>query len=1199
MSKFLGRRYITQDGYGSGGVSDHGLLAGLLDDDHPQYLFVSAVRNVDNPVSGINKTGTSAGDVFSLTNAGTGAALYIQQTGATNNADAALDIDNTINPGRALSVSSQSEFPLLPLVQFSALSTAFDEPVLLITHADPRGLGLAVYGDAYVSGQIFGPQAVTFTNSAANPIALGEAGVYIKGEPGEFYFVDKTGYERTFCDGCDTGGISIGGDGYFPFVEIDELTMSGEGSGTLTNTRDYASNNSLIRIGYNNFLIGRGLLEIKGLTLRSTIDGDLTPNMTYDVIKEALLVADNDSRTILVGGEVVSEGLVATASETFSSGRKDSLVQFTTGALNLDDSAFDSTIGSHDGYYYFVFHGSHTFDTKTIVVNRMTIGPRIGYIHFTYPTCAFAGTQQTAVRSTQSFGVEVATLDGYAPAVFMQIQASGAIQSPVSLTETFTGSGIWVGSVTARTGQPDGYAEITVYTYDMLHNDFTTTTSEVGDPLVLFDNNFPVVETFEEASDVVYPIGQYCLKFGESADAYMSVSDFTNILYSSPNARLTIDNPTLYEERKTITWSTVPSSIEENANIISAPTTVNARIRARKYSNCSETTRDIQIRLDDTPPVISSIRWRRNNSGSYNLTSPTLGVGTHGIQVVFDDPLISLPDIIAQDSNKGTLSAWSGTIPGTTFTATLTVSSYPTDSDGCSKLVLVTGINCSQKLPLAVDPISGNDENYCLDVTPPDIISVEIDIDLSDGYWNDGYTGLNIQDDDADNLDNTVTASQVDFSSGVQSILSNDILTRHGYSVYTTVLMATQIQSDETCVFNASPWGASSSVSLPKLDDWLWQGPFVTNLGSTRLDDKSRAIGRASVWHATGNSAVVTDSALNSDSAANIDVLSANGMDAVASPVYFSANGTVGGAFYVAIGSFRAFMPGRVVQISDSGANPTILRKIVSSVIDGSNGLITVSGGSLASYTTTNSAKVVPLSVTDAELKAWDSAVGLISYVNDAAFTVMTVCDLANPEAFSQHLSNDQLTQNNSGTVGVDLFRAAFWGSKISVPNTNGGTEHNPTGVSNSKYVWRSKKLRLTTNPTGLQGTTIRFMVFGFAAGTQYRNVNITAASDWDQNSNRFDLGTNDAQIDVRISVDEPFAAGVQPISTADWFLTTDYRVSPQSGFKFGKDKDINIVFNSPSTDIIDKDIYVEITLTTNSSGKAPQIDMLAFAYLT
>lgn len=1232
MSKFLGRRYISSgDGYG-GGVSDHGLLTGLSEDDHLQYLISSAIRIEDSPTSGINKLGSGAGDVFSLVNAGSGAALYVRQTGTTSDADAAVDIDNTGNVGRGLSVFSSTTDPSLPLVQLSALSSSFDEPVLYITHADSRGLAIDVRGDGYLSGMLDGPLGVTFTSLSTNPIELGDSGVYVEGNT--FYFVDSTGTKHTFSldervriSATDTtsgylsdkliagpniellqsnvggdetiiisssGGTGSVADGYFPFIEVDELVVAGNGSGTLPNTSGSDANGSITRNYYNNFTIGDGTIDIRGLTLRSTIDADLYPTITYDVIKNAELINSDVPNTILSGGIVLVTDQPTTETETFISGnRKDGEIQFTTGAIDLDDAKFDTPDGNPDGYFYFVFSGDHTADTKTIVIQRFTVGPRINTITFEYPECAFAGADQTAVRAGQSFDVEVNTnVDGYADAVSVQVDAGDAIQSTVVLSETFAGSGIWTGTVVARAGQPNGLADINITATDAFSNSFSTDTTETGDQLVFFDNDFPVIETFNHGSDIVYPDGQGCLKWNETADAYMTASDFTEILYYSPNGRFTIDSPTSYSEQKSITWDQGSSGIEENADILGGLSTTNMRIRARKASNCSETTRNMQIRLDDTPPRISSIRWRRNNIGSYNLTSPTLGIGTHGIRLIFNDPLTALPSIQIDGYDKGTLSAVSGTVPGTTFYVTHTVDSG--DVNGCSTLSLLDAINCSNKQPLDVDPIDGTQNEFCIDVITPEIIRVEIDVDLVDGYWNDGYDGYNDLNDDINNTRNIDQACEVDFSSAVQSITAPDIVARHNRDVYVSVEVKDPIEAGDTCSFDASPWGASSSLSVAEETPLLYQGPFTPNLGSARNDDQSNPIGRASIWHPSGNDATVTDLATNTDTATNTDILSANGIDDIASYISFTSDGTVGGTFQVSTDSFRAFVVGREVSIVDDNTSATI-RTVTSVAV---NGTVTVDGGSLAGYTVAQNARAVPLGVTNAEVQAWDVNNGLVKYIDDSAFTQILLCDWANPEAFSQHLTDAELEQNNSGTIGVDLFRAAFWGSKLSVPNTNGGTEANPTGVANSKYVWRSKRLRLTTNPTGVQGSNLRFMVFGFSAGTSYRNVNITATSDWDQNANRFDLNNNDSQLDIRICVDDPYAAGIEPITNADWHLTTDFQVSPQAGFKFGKDKDINIAFDPPSTDVVDKDIYVEITLTTNSSGKAPQLDMFAFAFL-
>jgi len=1195
VSKFVGRRFTG--GTGGDGYNDHGLLTGLLDDDHPQYLITTAIRTLTSPASGINKTGTGAGDVFTLINAGTGSALFVQQTGNTSTADAAVDIDNSENIGRGLSVFSSNPSPALPLVQFSVSDEFFDEPVLSVEHASPCGLALQVLGDAYIACQLELGDGLVLPNLDTNPFELGKGGIYIKND--EFYFVDPFGVERSWTELTDGDGDTIvvsSGDGYYPFIEVDELEVSGAGSGTLGNVAGPATSGSITRYGFNQFVMGSGDLEIRGVTLRHTIDGEPLPTITYTVLKNATLIDSLQPTTVLTEGEFLFEE-VATATETFISGnRKDGEVQFTTGVFSFDDPEFDSVDGFPDGYFYFIFGGSHTNDTKTIVVERRTLGPNIISITFEYPICAFTGTQQTAVRAGQSFDVTVTTsTDGYALATSVDVDAGDAIQSTVALTETSPGSGIWTGTVVARTGQPNGYADINVTAEDFLGNIANESTSTVGDALVLFDNDFPVIESFDESLDLIYPAGQFCLKFGESVDAYMDVSDFTEILYSSPNGRFTIPDPTVYAVNKKITWDLGASGIEENQGCTSL-TTTNFRIRARKQSNCSETTRNLQIRLDDTPPRISSIRWRRDNTGAYNLTSPILCDGTHGVRFIFNDCLSELPEITIADPNKGTLSPLSGSLPGDTFTATLTVSNPP-DTSGCTEFILHTAINCSHKLPLDADPIDNNDEEFCIDVVPPEILDVQIDVDIIDGYLNDGYDGYNVMDDDADNQDNTEQACEHNFSSGVQSITANDILTRHGENVYVTVRMNAPIDAGDSCTFDASPWGASSAVAIPQLDTFQYRGPFVTNLGSTRNDDQGRAIGRASIFHATGNDATVTEASTCYDEATNEDVLSANGIDNIASEIAFITDGTSGGAFQVSSDSFRAFMINRRIRIVDDNSS-AVYRTVRGSEVDGSNGTIFCDGGSLSQFTVAQNARAVPLGVTDAEIQAWDANNGIVAYVNDGAFTNLTLIDLANPEAFSQHLSNDQLTENNTGTVGVDLFAANFWGSKISVPNSHGGTEANPTGASTAKYVWRSKRIRLTTNPTGVQGSNIRFMVFGFAAGTSYRNVNITAPADWDQNSTRFDLGNNSSQIDIRISTDDPYAA-IPPHTNANWYLTTDFEVSPQSGFKFGKNKDINIAFDPPATDIIDKDIYIEITLTTNASGKAPQVDMIALAYLT
>jgi hypothetical protein len=313
MSKFIGRRTAA-----GAGVTDHGLLTGLSDDDHLQYLIVSALRTVDSPTSGISKTGTGSGDVFTLINAGTGSALFIRQSGTTSDADAALDIDNTDNVGRGLAVFTETADPLLPLVQFSALTSSFDEPVLLITHAERRGLALKVLGDGYLSGQLDGPEAITFTTQTSNPIELGSAGIYLRNDgPGEFYFVNKLGEERTWT--VDTTG---GADAYVA-----------AGCNINVDTRPD---------GYKEVSLDIQSVAGLGLIVRST---DSCPELEVDV--DAYQIGYDDSDNSFIFADNVQDA-IKEIDGYLSGGRVQHIRKIGSEA---DDAPFN-TVFSLDGYEY-------------------------------------------------------------------------------------------------------------------------------------------------------------------------------------------------------------------------------------------------------------------------------------------------------------------------------------------------------------------------------------------------------------------------------------------------------------------------------------------------------------------------------------------------------------------------------------------------------------------------------------------------------------------------------------------------------------------------------------------------------------------------------------------------------------------------------------------------------------------------------
>jgi hypothetical protein len=343
MSKFVGRSFTAGavDGY------DHGLLSGLLDDDHPQYIITSAIRSVVSPTSGITKTGLGAGSVFSLINAGTGAALLIQQTGTTTGA--AVDIVNTGNLGTGLSVLSDTANPTSPLVQFSTSVTTFDEPLLSLVHADLRGLALSVTGDAYVSGQIDGPEAITLTNVSSNPISLGSTGIYIEGTPGTFFFVDELGNKQTFGANLIEGSnINIADVDGYKEISVDIQSLAGP-----------------------------GLIVVPG-PLENTLAVDI----------DAYQVFYDDSTNVLIFGDDVQEAIDAIdgylqSITSVTGGRSRHIRKFGSGATNTPTN----TIFDLDGYSY-----TPGQDELLVFINGIAQFDPVDYIESSQTTITFTSS---------------------------------------------------------------------------------------------------------------------------------------------------------------------------------------------------------------------------------------------------------------------------------------------------------------------------------------------------------------------------------------------------------------------------------------------------------------------------------------------------------------------------------------------------------------------------------------------------------------------------------------------------------------------------------------------------------------------------------------------------------------------------------------------------------------------------------------
>jgi hypothetical protein len=261
-----------------------------------------------------------------------------------------------------------------------------------------------------------------------------------------------------------------------------------------------------------------------------------------------------------------------------------------------------------------------------------------------------------------------------------------------------------------------------------------------------------------------------------------------------------------------------------------------------------------------------------------------------------------------------------------------------------------------------------------------------------------------------------------------------------------------------------------------------------------------------------------------------------------------------------------------------------------------------------ATVTTVGSATSVPLSargfnpqtsfsLNGAATKVTDTSVGWVPWHNFFAFNAPIFIDFSDPEAVSQHMTNDQLNENVITTASV--LPAAFKGGMLSVPNTNGGTSDNPTALANTTYRWRSKKIKFGS----FLGLSPAFHVFAFAPGTAYKNVEVTSTSVWDTDLglspfNQSGLTASAPNIDIRISADATATGPTAPFST-DWFLTTDTNVS-SSGIsnKFGKTKDILVNWGN-GDNIALGEVFLEIDLITNGSGKAPIVSIVGFSYFS
>jgi len=182
---------------------------------------------------------------------------------------------------------------------------------------------------------------------------------------------------------------------------------------------------------------------------------------------------------------------------------------------------------------------------------------------------------------------------------------------------------------------------------------------------------------------ITYSSGLDALKNSETADIAMTTSDLDSISYTSPTNELSIANPNTDESTKTVT------RLSGDYNI----STANISATAIRAANNASTVSSKVVYIANVLPTItiseSSTRFIKDPNGlNYTIT------------IYSNQRLRTIPSLSAPE---GTLTVFGGSLPGTTFIATINIDDA--DSNGVYNWQSLSAENLSG---LVQTSISGN-----------------------------------------------------------------------------------------------------------------------------------------------------------------------------------------------------------------------------------------------------------------------------------------------------------------------------------------------------------------------------------------------------------------------------------------------------------------------------------------------------------
>jgi hypothetical protein len=372
-------------------------------------------------------------------------------------------------------------------------------------------------------------------------------------------------------------------------------------------------------------------------------------------------------------GEVSVNGQVITNGQAISSDSR----RF-YGSVNIDLNGSDSIIALQD-----------TGTGTKVPVTLQGVGPSITQAIFIngYPG------SQTEVKANDTFDVEI-TFDGSgSEPVSVQVDNYGAAKSgnyPITwdanhkatITITIDSTSNSVQDLAARLSAKNSFGTYgsKVQTDDGGSVDGTNT--------VKCNDLHPSI-TF---GSITYSSGLDALKNSETADVSVTTSNLDSISYTSPNSELSISNPSTIENTKTVT------RVAGDYNV----TTANLQAHAIRTNNDAHTTVTTVVYIANILPTVvvteNSSRFQKDPNGkNYTVTLSS------------NQRLRTLPTLTAPE---GTLSSITGSIPGSNFTATITV--YDTNTNGLYTWQSLTAENLAGLTQTTIDTNGSNDDTYII-----------------------------------------------------------------------------------------------------------------------------------------------------------------------------------------------------------------------------------------------------------------------------------------------------------------------------------------------------------------------------------------------------------------------------------------------------------------------------------------------------